>query len=106
MQQPFPEHTPSPEAILAFAMITAAYLFLVVVVALSSRVHDLRLIGIGLLTGVASIGYASIVSGGAFLVAPLLMKIAFLLILGGLVTRLLSESSRSGVASPAETHHE
>lgn len=100
MQLPFPEHTASPEATVGFAMITAGYLFLVVVVALSSKMHDLRLIGIGLLTAVAAVGYSSIVSGGAFVVAPMLMKIAFLLILGGIVTRLVATCG----AAPESRH--
>jgi hypothetical protein len=85
--QPF---AASPEAMIGYAMITAIYFFLVVIVTLSSRLHDLRLIGIGLLTAVASIGYTAIVSGGAIVAGPMLMKIAVLLVLGGLATRLLN----------------
>jgi hypothetical protein len=101
MQFPMSAEVVPPEAIVAYAMITIAYLFFVVVVALSSRVHDLRLIGLGLLTAVASVGYASIVSGGAVVVAPMMMRLAFLLILGGIVTRLMATSS-----SAPEARHE
>jgi hypothetical protein len=41
------------------------------------------------------------VSGGAFVIAPMMMKLAFLLILGGIVTRLLVNDSPA-----TETHHD
>jgi hypothetical protein len=103
--QPPPDFAASEEAIAAFAVITIAYLVLVVLVTLSSRFHDLRLIGLGLLTAVASVGYMSLVSGGAIVAGPVLMKIAVLLILGGLATRLLqTNESRTTIASGEPTH--
>jgi hypothetical protein len=102
--QPVPDFVASEEAIAAFAFITIGYLILVVLVTLSSRFHDLRLIGLGLLTAVASVGYTSLVSGGAVLAGPMLMKLAMLLILGGLATRLLQSNESTAVASGEVSH--
>jgi hypothetical protein len=100
-----PVPAPSEEAIVSFAVITVAYFILVVLVTLSARFHDLRLIGLGLTTAIASIGYTTLVSGGAIVAAPMLMKIAVLLVLGGLTTRLLqTNESKTTVASGDMSH--
>lgn len=75
-------------SVVGFIFISLAYLGLTVVVSLSSRAADIRLIGLGLLTAVAAMGYASVVYGPGMAVAPMMMKLAILLVLGGIALRL------------------
>lgn len=84
----FPE--PSVEAIIAFAMTSLVYL-VASLLALFFAPRDAKLIAVGIITAVASIGYSGLVGGGAVVVAPTLMKIGVLLVLGGIVTRILDK---------------
>ena len=93
---------PSVEAIIAFAMTSLVYL-VATLLALCFAPRDVKLIAVGILTAVASIGYSSLVGGGAAFVAPTLMKIAVLLVLGGIVTRLLDKPQ---AAAAEEVSHD
>jgi hypothetical protein len=100
---------PNDVSIGGYAAITVAYLILVVLVTLTSRTHDVRLVALGLLTAVAAVGYSGMILGPAVVVTPGLMKIAFLLILGGIVVRLLGSggtSTDSAAESGREVPHE
>jgi predicted phage tail protein len=95
MQPSIPTVLSYEEAVGGYAAITALYLLGVAAIVLISWAKDLRLIGLGILTAVASIGYSSLVAGGAVLVAPMLMKLGFLLVLGGIVAQLLAVTQRT-----------
>ena len=101
LQQPnFPE--PSFEAMAAFVLMSLMYL-VVSFVTLFFAPRDIGLITAGIISAVASICYSSLVGGGAAFVAPTLMKIGVLLVLGGIVTRLLDKPQ---AAAAEEVSHD
>lgn len=90
--QSFPFPDPADAAI-AFALVSVFYLAILFLTLFIAR-REFKLVLLGLVTAVASIGYASLVGGGAILVAPTLMKLAVLLVLGGMAMQLLSRWER------------
>ena len=92
----------SDESIIAFAVISFVYLILSWLV-IRQRCSGSDLIGLGILTAVASAGYGSIVLPTGPLIAPTLIRIAFVLVLGGLIQQVFDRRPASGSGSvPAE----
>lgn len=89
------------EFYIAFVFITSGYLVLCTLIGLTSKSNSLRLVGLGLVTAVAATGYAGLVPT-TMSVAPLLMKIAALLVLGGILIPFLNASNgtESATANP------
>ena len=77
----------SEGSVIAFAVISFVYLFLSWIV-IRRHCSGSDLIGLGILTAVASAGYGSIVLPTGPLIAPTLIRIAFLLILGGVIQQV------------------
>lgn len=91
----------SPDSsIIAFVLITVIYLVLTGMTLFVAR-PSFKVLGAGLLTAVAATGYAGLVGGGAALVAPTLMKIAFLLVLIAGASHLLDRPP----PPPPPPHH-
>jgi hypothetical protein len=103
---PFAE--PDDTSIIAFVFVTVIYLALLFLTLFIAR-REFKLVLLGLLTAVATIGYAGLVRGGALLVTPTLMKLSVLLVLGGIAVQLLSRWDRPATvveerpAEPGET---
>jgi hypothetical protein len=93
----------SPEvSIGGYAFVTVFYLVLMLGAMWLFKAAGARLILLGLLTAVAAVGYSGIV-GPSVVVAPTMMKIAFLLVLGGVVVPLVVRADQSGPErTPAE----
>lgn len=72
------------ESVIAFVLITAAYLLLLVFATLTSKSNSLRLISMGLLTAIATMGYTGVMPLSNA-VAPTMMKMAFLLVFAGVL---------------------
>jgi hypothetical protein len=87
-------------SVVAFAVISIAYLVLCWLVIL--RCSSGELIGLGLLTTVASAGYGSIVLPAGPEIAHTMIRIAFLLILGGLVQRVFELRGSSQPVNKSE----
>gem|GEM_PF-4490090 len=83
---------------IAFALISIVYLFFTWLVI--HKGSGTELIGLGLLTMVASVGYGSLVQPAGPVMAATMIRVAFLLILGGVVAQVL-KSAR--VANPVNT---
>lgn len=79
-------------AIVGFVGITIPFLILAFIVYFAAS-NEGRLIALGVLMSVAAVGYSCIVVPGGAMVTPSLMKIAFLLVLAGVVMRLLANCS-------------
>jgi hypothetical protein len=86
---------PPEVSIGGYATVTLFYVVLTLGVMWLFKPAGARLILLGLLTGIAAVGYAGIV-GPAVVVAPSLMKIAFLLVLGGVVVPLVVRADQAG----------
>lgn len=94
-----------PEAsYISFAVISMAYLFLMWLVI--HKGSGTELIGLGLLTMVATVGYGSLVQPAGPLMVPTMVRIAFLLILGGVIAQVLKHSKGLGSNSPDSTPKE
>lgn len=99
---PFPLAQAVDETSLAtFLLVTIAY-FALLWLSVSFTRSEFRLIGAGLLTAVAAMAYGCLVFPGGPLLAPQLMKLGFVLVLGGLVLRTLE----SRETPPSEAGHE
>jgi hypothetical protein len=86
----------SPEvSIGGYAFVTVFYLVLMLGAMWLFKATRARLILLGLLTAIASVGYSGIV-GPSVVVAPTMMKIAFLLVLGGVVVPLVVRGGQAG----------
>jgi len=85
---------PPEEAIFGYAAISIIYL-VVSLLALLVIPRNVKLVAVGMITAAASVGYAGIVAGGAIVVAPTLMKLAVVLVIGGIATYLLDGSSKT-----------
>ena len=86
--------TPPDEAVFGFVGISVIYLIATLLALLVLPKH-VKLIAAGIVTAVASIGYAGMVAGGAIVVAPTLMKLAVVLVLGGIAVPLLDSSTKT-----------
>ena len=67
-----------------FVFVTVGFLAISALILWMVKTHESKLILLGLVTAVAGIGYSSMVAGGAAVTAPTLMRISFVLVLGGL----------------------
>ncbi len=86
----------SPEvSIGGYAFVTIFYVVLMLGAVWLFKATGARLILLGLLTAIASVGYSGIV-GPSMVVAPTMMKIAFLLVLGGVVVPLVVRGGQAG----------
>ena len=85
---------PHDDIIVGYVLISLIYMVLVMLIWMASSHFDSRLILIGLVTVVASVGYATIVFGPGMAVAPAMSKLGVLLVLGGVAARLLDGDRR------------
>ncbi len=81
------------EFVIALLFTSVIYLGLATIVTLISRSNSLRFVGLGLVTSVAGVAYASLVPP-AIVVAPTMMKMGFLLVLGGILVPFWAGASR------------
>lgn len=107
MPSPLLAQFPPEVSIGGYAAVTFFYVVLTLGAVWLFNAAGARLIVLGLLTAIAAVGYSGIV-GPSVVVAPTLMKIAFLLVLGGIVVPLLvgAERGRSEQASGEEPSHD
>jgi len=80
---------PGAEEVIAFVLISIALLAACLAIFRWVQRHETRLILLGLTVGVAGTGYAGMMAG-AVLAGNLLLKIAVILVLGGVACSLLS----------------
>lgn len=109
MFEQIPALSPTPEMIIGFILITLGFLVVSTLVVWLVKGREAKFVLLGLVVSVAAIGYASIVSGGAVVIAPMMMRIGFILVLAGIACGLLSSLSRfnsSGANVPVEAADE
>lgn len=96
------------ESYVSFAVISVAYLFFVWLVI--QKGSGTELIGLGLLTMVAAVGFGSLVQPAGPLMMPTMIRVSFLLILGGVIAQVLKQAKGSGScsadSSSKESRHE
>jgi hypothetical protein len=98
---------PESETVVGFVFITLAFLFLSAAVIWMHRTQEARLMLLGILVAVAATGYGTMVAVPTVsLVTPALMKIAVILVLGGVACSVLSYlSKRPAELEPKEPTH-
>ena len=79
---------PAVSEVSAFAFVAISVVYLVLCWLVIRRCSSGELIGLGLLTTVAAAGYGSLVLPAGPDIAQTMIRIAFLLVLGGLVQRI------------------
>ena len=85
-----------PEGVIvAYAFISIVFFTLAGLTFALARRFERRLILLGLLTVVASIGYATINVSPGVMIIPILTKLGVLLVLAGIVIRLLEGEART-----------
>jgi hypothetical protein len=101
---------PSVESVFGFVVPTIAFLLLCGAVLRWGRTQASRLLLLGLLVAVLSVGYGALIAMPTVaILAPGLMKIAIILILGGVacsVLPILRGSSTIETAASEQPHHE
>jgi hypothetical protein len=101
---------PHVESVLGFVLLTIAFLLLCGGVLRWGRTQASRLLLLGLLVAVVSVGYGAMIAMPTVAVlAPGLMKIAIILILGGVacsVLPILRGASATEPSNSEQPHHE
>ena len=96
-----------PELFLWFCFLTVAFLVLCGIVLRASRTVGSRLIALGILAAVASIGYGGFITSPTIIpLASGMMKIAVMLVLAGVACSVLPALSSTDTTKPQEPVHE
>ena len=77
-------------AVALFVAVTLGLVVLVAVILWKIQSEATKLVSLGLVLAVAGVGYGSM-GGGAMVMAPMLMKVSFLLVLGGVACSVFSK---------------
>jgi hypothetical protein len=84
-----PSAPPDDHSLVAFVLLTVIFLVLVAIILQVVQSYETKLILLGLVCAVTATGYVSLVPAAGML-APVLMKIGVLLVLGGLACSLMT----------------
>ncbi len=108
MVDPVAAFSPTAGMVVGYILVTIAFLVVGGLVFWKVQALESRLILLGLVVAVADIGYSGLVSGGAMIPAQTMMKIGFLLVLGGVACSVFGylDRMKPDKAQPTEGGHE